>query len=199
VLSLRPLFAARRWGAPLLLALALAGLPAPAGASSGKTDLVSLNASGSLSPDDPRIPLTPPPPAPAKPVTVHDILVKAASDQGVDVNLLLALSFWESSWRIDAVSSEGAIGLLQVMPNTAAVAGPRLLGRSVSLNDPNDNAAMGAALLKDLLNKYDIRTALAAYYQGEPALLSGRYAADTWHYADGVLALRARIAAGQGP
>lgn len=199
MLSQQPLRAAGRWGASLLLALALAGLPVPAGASSGRTDLVSLNASGSLSADDPRIALTPPPPAPPKPVTVHDILVKAARDQGVEVNLLLALSFWESSWRMDAVSSEGAIGLLQVMPNTAAVAGPGLLGRSINLNDPNDNAAMGAALLKDLLNKYDTRAALAAYYQGEPAMLSGRYAADTWHYADGVLALRARIAAGQGP
>jgi soluble lytic murein transglycosylase-like protein len=199
VLSQRPLHAAGRWGASLLFALALASLSAPAAASTGRMDLVNLNASGSLSADDPRIALTPPPPAPPKPVTVHDILVKAAADQGVDANLFLALSFWESSWRIDAVSSEGAIGLLQVMPNTAAVAGPRLLGRAVNLNDPNDNAAMGAALLKDLLNKYDTRTALAAYYQGEPALLSGRYAADTWHYADGVLALRAKIAAGQGP
>ena len=156
---------------------------------------------GSLSADDPRIELTPPPPAPpaVKPTTTHDILVQAAHDQGIDPNLLLAVSFWESGWKQDAVSSEGAIGLLQVMPNTAAVAGPRFLGRAVNLHDPYDNAAMGAALLKDLLNKYDARTALAAYYQGEPALFSGNYAADTWHYADGILSLAAQIAAGTGP
>lgn len=162
------------------------------------TDLVTLNATGAVSADDPRIALTPPPPAP-RPLTVHEILLKAAGDQGVDSNLLLAVSFWESSWHPDAVSSEGAIGLLQVMPKTAATAGPALLGRTVNLEDPLDNAEMGAALLKDLLNKYGPRTALAAYYQGEGAILSGNYAYDTWSYADGILNLAAQIAAGQGP
>ena len=186
------------WGASLGLAVAFAGLPLQALANAGPGDLLSVNASGSLSADDPRIELTPPPPLPPAP-NVHEILVKAAADQGVDPNLLLAVSFWESSWRVDAVSSEGAIGLLQVMPKTAAIAGPILLGRAVNLNDAADNSEMGAALLRDLLNKYDTRTALAAYYQGEPALLSGRYAWDTWRYADGILNLRDQIAAGQGP
>ena len=186
------------WGASLGLAVAFAGLPLQALANAGPGGLLSVNASGSLSADDPRIELTPPPPLPPAP-NVHEILVKAAAHQGVDPNLLLAVSFWESGWRVDAVSNEGAIGLLQVMPKTAATAGPILLGRAVNLNDAADNSEIGAALLRDLLNKYDTRTALAAYYQGEPALLSGRYAWDTWRYADGILNLRNQIAAGQGP
>jgi soluble lytic murein transglycosylase-like protein len=188
------------WGITLALAAALASAPLSVLAADGSV-MLKANATETLSADDPRIPLTPPPPPPPvlKPTAVHEILVQAAHDQGVDPNLLLAVSYWESSWRPDAVSGEGAIGLLQVMPNTAAVAGPRFLGRAVNLEDPLDNAEMGAALLKDLLNKYDARTALAAYYQGEPALFSGRYAADTWHYADGILSLTARIGAGQGP
>jgi soluble lytic murein transglycosylase-like protein len=199
VLKRRLLRGSVNWGAPLAVMVVLAGLPVPALAAGGRTvDLLNLNATGALSADDPRIALTPPPPAPPKP-TIHQILVRAAADQGVDPNLLLAVSFWESSWRVDAVSGEGAVGLLQVMPKTAAVAGPRFLGRQVNLQDPHDNAEMGAALLKDLLSKYDIRTALAAYYQGEPAILSGSYAPDTWHYADGIINLRNRIAAGQGP
>jgi soluble lytic murein transglycosylase-like protein len=190
---------ALRRGAILALAGAFAGavaaLPAPAGAH----DLISLNESGSISADDPWIALTPPPPLPPPPTSVHDILVKAAQDQGVDPNLLLAVSYWESGWQQDRVSNEGAVGLLQVMPNTAATAGPGLLHRQVDLGNALDNAEMGAALLKDLLGKYDTRTALAAYYQGEPALMSGSYAADTWSYADGIIALAAQIAAGQGP
>ena len=184
----------------LSLAAAFALLPLPALAARAH-DLVGLNAAEAVSSDDPRIALTPPPPPPPPltPPMVHDILVQAAADQGVDPNLLLAVSFWESSWNPTAVSSEGAIGLLQVMPKTAAVAGPRFLGRSVNLDDPLDNAELGAALLKNLLDKYDSRTALAAYYQGEPALFSGRYARDTWHYADGILNLAAQIRAGQGP
>ena len=187
-------------GASLLLAAVFASLPLPALAAHG-TGLPKANLAEAFSADDPRIPLTPPPPPPpvVKPAAVHEILLQAAHDQGIDPNLLFAVSYWESSWRVDAVSSEGAIGLLQVMPSTAAVAGPRFLGRAVNLQDPLDNAEMGAALLKDLVSKYDARTALAAYYQGEPALFSGRYASDTWHYADGILNLAAQIAAGQGP
>lgn len=188
-----PLRGAVRWGAAAALAGAFAVLPGQAAGG----DVVSP-AYPVLAVDDPAIPLTPAPPAPV-PLTVHDILLKAARDQGVDPNLLLAVSYWESSWHQDRVSDQGAIGLLQVMPKTAAAAGPALLHRPVDLNDPLDNAEMGAALLKDLLGKYDTRTALAAYYQGEPALLSGNYAGDTWRYADGIIALAAQIAAGQGP
>jgi soluble lytic murein transglycosylase-like protein len=199
VLNRRSLRGALSWGAPLAIGVALAILPVPVLAAGGRSaDLVTINAAGTLSADDPRIALTPPPPPPPKP-TVRQILLKAAADQGVDSNLLLAVSYWESSWRVDAVSSEGAIGLLQVMPLTAAVAGPRFLGRPVNLQDPQDNAEMGAALLKDLLAKYDLRTALASYYQGESAIQSGNYAWDTWHYADGIIALSHQIAAGQGP
>jgi soluble lytic murein transglycosylase-like protein len=201
VLNRRSLRGPAGWGVLVSLAVAFAA-PVPALAASGRTgDLLNLSSTGALSADDPRIALTPPPPPPPpmKPAAVHDVLVQAAHDQGVDPNLLLAVSYWESSWNQGAVSSEGAIGLLQVMPKTAAVAGPRFLGRPVNLEDPYDNAAMGAALLKDLLDKYPTRTALAAYYQGEPALLSGNYAWDTWHYADGILQLAAQIAAGQGP
>ena len=154
---------------------------------------------GEMGPD--RIEDTPAPPssAPAAGSSVHEILTAAAVKEGVDPNLLLAVSYWESSWKQESVSSEGAVGLLQVMPKTAATAGPNLLGRAVDIHDPYDNALIGAALLKDLLNKYGPRTALAAYYQGEPALFSGRYAYDTWHYADGILFLASQIAAGQGP
>jgi len=138
---------------------------------------------------------TPPPPAGSP----QAIVVQAAQQEGVDPNLLLALSYWESGYRQEAVSSEGAVGLLQVMPQTAEQAGPQLLGRQVDLANPDDNALMGAALLKDLLNKYDRRTALAAYYQGEPALFGGYAAPDTWSYADGVLQIAGAIAAGQDP
>lgn len=144
-------------------------------------------------------------PAPTVPAEVvatpsnRAILVNAAETEGVDPNLMLAVSWWESGWHQDRVSSEGAVGLMQVMPKTAAVIGPGWLHRSVDLNDPRDNALLGAALLGDLLHKYDARTALASYYQGEPAIQSGRYAADTWRYADGILGLSRQFAAGWNP
>lgn len=130
---------------------------------------------------------------------VGEIIRSAARVRGVDPNLALAVSFWESGWRQDQVSSEGAVGLFQVMPKTAATAGPMFLGRNADINNPEDNALLGVALLKDLLGKYDPRTALAAYYQGEPAIQRGTYAGDTWRYADGILALAAEISSGRGP
>ena len=135
----------------------------------------------------------------APPPTTRTILVSAAQQEGVDPNLMLAVSWWESGWRQDQVSSEGAVGLMQVMPKTAAVIGPNWLHREVDINNPADNALMGAALLGDLLHKYDPRTALASYYQGEPAIQSGRYAADTWRYADGILGLAQQFAGGWAP
>lgn len=182
------------WGAAAVLASTLALLPATATGG----DLPARQPLHGLSADDASIPLTPAPP-PAPPVTIHDILARAAADEGVDLNLLLAVSYWESGWQQSRVSDQGAVGLLQVMPKTAATAGPNLLHRQVDINDPLDNAEVGAALLRDLIDKYGVRTALAAYYQGEPALQSGRYAADTWRYADGIIALAAQIAAGDGP
>lgn len=185
------------WGTAVVLAGTLAFLPGTAAGG----DLHGTTPRGVLvSSDDPSIPLTPAPPSPPPaPLSVHGLLLKAAADQGVDPNLLLAVSYWESGWQQDKVSDQGAVGLLQVMPKTAATAGPQLLHRPVDINDPLDNAEVGAALLKDLLDKYGTRRGLAAYYQGEPAMENGTYAADTWSYADGIMALAAEIAAGHGP
>ena len=138
-------------------------------------------------------------PGAAAPPTIRAILVSAAQQEGVDPNLMLAVSWWESGWRQDQVSSQGAVGLMQVMPKTAAVVGPSWLHRNVDINNPADNALLGAALLGDLLHKYDSRVALASYYQGEPAIQSGRYASDTWYYADSILGLASRFASGWTP
>lgn len=199
-------------------AIALAGVAVPASAGANVEKSVNLKAveqtlhiqqaPAATAADTPAppgaahdtaAPPPPPPVVPPPPVTVKDILTRAAQKAGIDPNLLMAVSWHESSWRQSAVSDQGAIGLLQVMPLTAASAGPMLLGRQVNIQDPLDNAAMGAALLKDLLSKYDERTALAAYYQGEPALFGGYAAPDTWNYADSIEALKAQIVAGQMP
>jgi soluble lytic murein transglycosylase-like protein len=144
---------------------------------------------------------TPPPPAEpeAAPGSPQGYLIQAAHEQGIDPNLILAVSYWESHWNQQAESDQGAIGLMQVMPLTADRAGPTLLGRAINLRDPHDNAAMGTALIKDMVNKYGPRTGLAAYYQGEPALFGGYAARDTWFYADGILRIRDALAAGKEP
>jgi soluble lytic murein transglycosylase-like protein len=71
----------------------------------------------------------------------------------------------ESAYRPDAVSPKGAIGLMQLMPGTAAQYGADPM-------DPAQNVEAGTAYLRDLLLKYngDVAAALAAYNAGPGAV-----------------------------
>ena len=122
------------------------------------------------------------------------ILHDAAVRHGLDPKLVLAVSYWESGWDQSRVSANDAVGLMQVEPYMADAAGPTLLGRTVDLSDPYDNADLGAAILKDDLNNYgDPVMALAAYYEGPTALRQNGLTADAQQYAQGVLALAAQM------
>ena len=154
---------------------------------------------------NPQPPAPPPAPATAAPVppspisrdAARALLVANARQRGVDPNLVLALAMWESGWNQAMVSPAGAVGLMQVMPSTARWAGPSLLRRTVDVHNASDNVAVGTALLRHYLDVFhDPRLALAAYYQGETGTRkSGVYPSST-RYVDGIMALRARYAAG---
>lgn len=82
----------------------------------------------------------------------------------VDIDLILALIAVESDFRHRAVSRAGAIGLMQLMPETADRYG-------VNPWDPEDNLEGGVRHLAYLLHKYpDLKTVLAAYNAGEQAV-----------------------------
>jgi len=156
-----------------------------------------------------------PAPAPAKPApgqpavaaavpvspiskpAARTLLVHTAQQHGVDPNLVLALAMWESGWNQAMVSSAGAVGMMQVTPGTASWAGPALLRRKVDVHNANDNAAVGTALLRRYQDEFhDPRLVLAAYYQGEAGTKKSGVYPSSKRYVDGILALRARYAAG---
>jgi soluble lytic murein transglycosylase-like protein len=85
----------------------------------------------------------------------------AAAAAGISDALLAALVWQESRWNEAAVSAKGAVGLAQLMPDTA-----RDLG--VDPRDPAANLAGGARYLRQLLNSFDgnVEEALAAYNAG---------------------------------
>ncbi len=89
------------------------------------------------------------------------IVAKAASQNGLDRNLLSSVIRAESDFHPRAVSPKGALGLMQLMPATA---------RSLAVRnpfDPADNVEGGARYLKDLLGKFgNLNLALAAYNAG---------------------------------
>jgi soluble lytic murein transglycosylase-like protein len=119
------------------------------------------------------------------------ILVRAAHHHGLNPNFVLAVSYWESGWNQAAVSRTGAVGLMQVEPYTAAWAGPALLHRAVNLNNPVDNAELGAALLRSYLDQLRApRLVLAAYYQGLSAVRKHGIFPSSRRYVDGIWKLR---------
>lgn len=91
---------------------------------------------------------------------------RTASEYDLPEGLLRAVAATESANRPCAVSSKGALGLMQIMPATAAS-----LGLSNPL-DPHQNLDAGARYLKLLLSRYggDVRSALSAYNAGPGAV-----------------------------
>lgn len=95
--------------------------------------------------------------------------VSAAADRfAVDPALLHAVIEAESKYDPRAVSRKGAIGLMQVMPET----GRRYGVRAQELRVPARNIATGAQYLADLLRLFggDVELALAGYNAGEHAV-----------------------------
>lgn len=89
----------------------------------------------------------------------------AATRHGVPVDLFLRLVQQESNWNHAAISHKGAIGLAQLMPETA-----RLL--RVDPTDPEQNLEGGARYLKQQYRAFgDWKLALAAYNAGPGAVI----------------------------
>lgn len=92
-------------------------------------------------------------------------IAQAAADAGVDPALLSSVAWTESGFRADARSGAGALGLMQLMPATAA-------GMGVDPLDPAQALAGGARYLRTQLDRFGGRTdlALAAYNAGPTAV-----------------------------
>src|SRR5947208_9222784 len=130
------------------------------------------------------------------------MLYAAALKHGVNPYLVMGLAWHESGWQASVVSSAGAVGIMQVMPATAAADGPALLHRQVNLYDPGDNIDMGTAILKNNLDRYgnDLAKALTAYYAGGAAVADwGSLRADCGSYVWAVYNAAMMFKEGKGP
>jgi soluble lytic murein transglycosylase len=126
------------------------------------------------------------------PLHYESIVRGHAQNYDLDPALLAAVIYQESKFDADARSSSGAVGLMQLLPDTAKgialhTGGTRF--RVSDLYDPEINVRYGAWYLRHLLNKYhDERTALAAYNAGQDnvdrwlANRSGIKFGETRHY-----------------
>jgi len=97
--------------------------------------------------------------------SLQSMIIAAASRYGIDPDLVQAMVSVESAYDPLAVSAKGAIGLMQLMPETAA-----RYGVSNPFN-PRENIIGGIRYLHDLLIRFEnLRHALAAYNAGENAI-----------------------------
>lgn len=95
-------------------------------------------------------------------INLDDVFNAASAKYGVPVNLLKAVAKAESGFRVNATSSCGAMGIMQLMPATA-----KSLGVSDAY-DPTQNIMGGASYLSQLLREFggDTELAVAAYNAG---------------------------------
>lgn len=127
-------------------------------------------------------------PKPAQRAELTSKVDQAARQHGLDRDLAHALIRAESAYNPRAVSSAGAIGLMQVMPDTAADYGVQ---NPDALFETETNLNTGMRHFKRLLDKYgNIGAAVMAYNAGEGALeRSGGFVtyAETQRYTHQVL------------
>jgi len=106
------------------------------------------------------------PTAPSRTASVEELeraVTRAAQQHHLHPALLFAVMKAESSFNPIVVSKAGAVGLMQLVPETAMRHGVR------NLYDTNENVAGGARHLRYLLDRFhgNTRLALAAYNAGE--------------------------------
>ena len=158
------------------------------------SSVVAPPAADALAADEPATPSPATALVPPDRLYLEPILVQAARDYGLPVDLMLAQAWAESGWRVDAVSNKGAVGVLQLMPDAVDFISTRLLKLDQPLDphDPAANAHMAARFMRHLLDRLDgdPRKALIAYNQGLSGLFRKGPVPDAESYADKVLALR---------
>lgn len=105
------------------------------------------------------------------PLHYEQIVRGHAKNYRLDPALLAAVIYQESKFRADAKSSSGAIGLMQLRPQTAEGIAIRTGGTHFQVSDlynPEINVRYGSWYLRHLLDKYgDEKDALAAYNAGQ--------------------------------
>jgi peptidoglycan lytic transglycosylase len=128
------------------------------------------------------------------PLRYEHIVRGHAENYRLDPALVAAVIYQESKFRAEARSDSGAVGLMQLLPETAKGIAMRTGGSQFQVSDlldPEINIRYGCWYLRHLLDKYgSLDRALAAYNGGQGNVDRGVEFPETRHYVDRVLDLR---------
>jgi soluble lytic murein transglycosylase len=135
------------------------------------------------------------------PLRYEHIVVGHAENYELEPQLVAAVIYQESKFDADAVSDSGAVGLMQLLPETGQGIADRTGGENWTpedLHNPELNIRYGSWYLRHLLDKYgDEELALAAYNAGQANVDRWRNEglgiefAETRHYVERVEELKA--------
>lgn len=133
-------------------------------------------------------------PSPYRP-GVEGMIERYSDEFGVERALVKALAWQESGWQQSVVSPAGAVGVMQVLPETADFTARRLLKTPVDLNDTEQNIKAGVRFLAYLmsLTNRDEQLAVAGYFQGLRSVRTQGVSAKTARYIANVMALKKRF------
>ena len=128
--------------------------------------------------------------APVDRGTVRDAIDRWAAAYTVDPKLARALAWMESGFQQDVVSSAGAIGVMQLLPETWEWVDTMLLGE-ITPRSYDGNVRAGVRYLRWQLDQFDgdVKLALAGYYQGARAVRERGLFEDTKQYVSVILQL----------
>jgi soluble lytic murein transglycosylase len=129
------------------------------------------------------------------PLRYEQIVQGHARNYELEPALLAAVIYQESRFNARAESESGAIGLMQLLPDTAKGIAERTGGSRfevADLYDPEINVRYGSWYLRHLIVKYDgdVELALAAYNGGQGNVDRGVRFPETTAYVERVLELR---------
>jgi soluble lytic murein transglycosylase-like protein len=94
-----------------------------------------------------------------------EFIAEASQRFGVPASWIRSVMRVESAGDVHAISPKGAMGLMQIMPETWAILRARY-GLGADPYDPHDNILAGAAYLRELHDRYGAAGFLAAYNAG---------------------------------
>ena len=108
----------------------------------------------------------------ARRADIGALIAGAAARHGVPVAFAKAVAWQESGWQQGVTSYVGAMGVMQLMPDTVTWVSEAMLHRPVNGRDAAQNVDAGVRLLRHYLDRYhgDKARVLAAYYQGQTAV-----------------------------